>query len=225
MQNFNIIKKIDIDKTFRVAKIMGDFDVKLEHTDEHFTGNIELPENWNIGLIVGASGTGKSTIANELFGDCIVKNYEYKNKSVIDDMPKNCSVDDISKMFYTVGFGSVPSWLKPYQVLSNGEKMRVDLARSLLERDKICFDEFTSVVDRNVAQTACIAINKSIKKLNKKFIAVTCHYDVIEWLQPDWIFDTSKMQMVFMIAHDLKNYSQCEVVGVKNGINLGVIII
>ena len=36
MQNFNIIKKSDIDKTFRVAKIMADFDVKLEHSNEHF---------------------------------------------------------------------------------------------------------------------------------------------------------------------------------------------
>ena len=58
-------------------------------------------------------------------------------------MPKNVSVEDIEKMFYSVGFGSVPSWLKPYNVLSNGEKMRVDLARALLEKDKVCFDEFT----------------------------------------------------------------------------------
>lgn len=225
MSSFNIVKKSDIDKTFRVAKIMSDFDVKTEHAKEVFNGNIELPENWNIGLIVGTSGTGKSTIAKELFNDCLISNYEYTAKSVIDDMPKKSTVDEITKMFYTVGFGSVPSWLKPYSVLSNGEKMRCDLARALLEKDKVCFDEFTSVVDRNVAQTACIAINKAIKKTNKQFIAVTCHYDVVEWLQPDWIFDTNKMQMVFMTAHDLKKNMKCGVVGEKSGENLAVIII
>lgn len=225
MSNFNIVKKSEIDKTFRVAKIMSDFDVKTEHAKEVFNGNIELPENWNIGLIVGTSGTGKSTIAKELFSDCLISNYEYTAKSVIDDMPKKSTVDEITKMFYTVGFGSVPSWLKPYSVLSNGEKMRCDLARALLEKDKVCFDEFTSVVDRNVAQTACIAINKAIKKTNKQFIAVTCHYDVVEWLQPDWIFDTNKMQMVFMTAHDLKKSMKCGVVGEKSGENLAVIII
>ena len=47
-------------------------------------------------------------------------------------MPENIETKDIEKMFYSVGFGSVPSWLKPYNVLSNGEKMRVDLARALL---------------------------------------------------------------------------------------------
>lgn len=225
MQSFNIVKKSDIDKTFRVAKIMGDFDVKIEHSNEHFEGKIELPNKWNIGLIVGASGTGKTTIAKEIFGDCIVNGFEYKHKSVIDDMPKNISVEDIEKMFYSVGFGSVPSWLKPYNVLSNGEKMRVDLARALLEKDKVCFDEFTSVVDRNVAQTACIAINKAVKKQNKQFIAISCHYDIIEWLQPDWIFDTNKMQMVFMTAHDQRKNLQLKVVGEKNGLNLGSIII
>lgn len=225
MQNFNIIKKSDIDKTFRVAKIMADFDVKFEHINEHFQGNIDLPDKWNIGLIVGSSGTGKTTIAKEIFSDCLITNFEYTHKSVIDDMPKNVSVEDIEKMFYSVGFGSVPSWLKPYNVLSNGEKMRVDLARALLEKDKVCFDEFTSVVDRNVAQTACIAINKAIKRTNKQFIAISCHYDIIDWLQPDWIFDTNKMQMIFTTVHDQKKNLQSVVVDETNGLNLGNIII
>lgn len=25
-------------------------------------------------------------------------------------------------------------------------------------------------------------------------IAVTCHYDVEEWLMPDWVFDTNEMK-------------------------------
>lgn len=225
MPNFNIIKQTDIDKTFRVAKVMGDFDIKIEHSNEHFTGNIELPDEWNIGVIVGNSGTGKSTIAKELFNEELITGFEYKAKSVIDDMPKGVLVEDITKMFYTVGFGSVPSWLKPYHVLSNGEKMRVDLARALLEKDKIVFDEFTSVVDRTVAQTSCIAINKAIKKQNKQFIAVTCHFDVIEWLEPDWVFDTNKMQMVFTIAHDKEKNLSLKNVGDLNGESLASIII
>lgn len=38
MQNFDIVKKAEIEKTFRVARIMGDFDVKEEHVNERFTG-------------------------------------------------------------------------------------------------------------------------------------------------------------------------------------------
>lgn len=226
MQNFDIVKKSDIDKTFRVARIMGDFDVKSEHVNERFVGEIEFPDEWQIGVIVGQSGTGKTTIAKELFGENYINNFEYKAKSVIDDMPKNCSVDEIEKMFYAVGFGSVPSWLKPYSVLSNGEKMRVDLARALLEKDFVVFDEFTSVIDRKVAQTACLAISKCIKRTkNKKIVVVSCHSDILEWLEPDWVFNTDQMTNFFPIGHIQKKNISSENVTEKNGRSLGVIII
>lgn len=140
-------------------------------------------------------------------------------------MPKSASVDEIEKMFYTVGFGSVPSWLKPFSALSNGEKMRVELANALLQNDFVVFDEFTSVVDRNVAQVASYAISKAIKKTDKQFIAVTCHKDVLSWLQPDWVFDTDIMQMVFPDAHRRTENLWLNNVGVKNGKSLGVITI
>lgn len=225
MSDFNIVKKNTVNKTFRVAKVMSDFDVSLEHSNEHFKGTINFPDKWNIGLICGGSGTGKTTIINELFKKDIITNFIYDDNSVLDNMPKEKTTEEIEKMFYSVGFGSVPSWLKPYKVLSNGEKMRVDLARALLEKDFIVFDEFTSVVDRQVAKTSCIAINKAIKNTDKKFIAVSCHKDIIEWLQPDWIFDTDVMQQVFQFAQDLKKNLQSKNVGETNGKNLASIII
>lgn len=225
MQHFSIDKKNKVDKTFRVSKIMADFDVDPKHSNEHFEGDFDLPEKWNVGIIVGKSGTGKTTIAKDMFGEELISGFEYKHKSVIDDMPKNKSVEDISKAFYSVGFGSVPSWLKPYAVLSNGEKMRVDIARSILEKDFIVFDEFTSVVDREVAKVASMAVSKAIRKQNKKFIAVTCHYDVIDYLEPDWIFNTDTMTFSFTTGDDLNKRSQLENATDQNGENLGSIII
>lgn len=224
MPHFDIVKTNEPKLTFRTSKIQADYDVKFEHSSERFTGDIVLPNDWHIGIIVGGSGTGKTTIARELFSDHYVRQFEYTHESVVDDMPKG-NMKDIEKMFYAVGFGSVPSWLKPYSVLSNGEKMRVDLARALLEQDQVCFDEFTSVVDRQVAQTMCIATNKAIKRTNKQFIAVTCHYDVLDWLEADWIFDTNEMKMVFHHAHGNHMNTLSENVGVKNGRSLGVITI
>lgn len=204
MQNrmtFDIQKKSEMSRTFRVEKIKNDYDLKIDYTTERFTGEIVLPEHWNIGVIVGNSGTGKTTIAKQLFGDDYIEKFEYTSKSVIDDMPKSAETNDIANMFNAVGFASVPSWLKPYNVLSNGEKMRVDLARALLEKDLTVFDEFTSVVDRRVAETMCLATNRSVKRLNKQFVAVSCHYDVLEWLQPDWYFDTNEMRCFFQSSH------------------------
>ncbi len=75
--------------------------------------------------------------------------------------------------------------------------MRVDVARALcLEQPLIVFDEWTSVVDREVAKVASLAVSKAIRRTQKKFIAITCHYDVVDWLEPDWVFNTDTMEFV-----------------------------
>lgn len=222
---FDIARESKITETFRVKKVRSDFDLSANKSQERFVGRIELPDEWNIGVIVGSSGTGKTTIARELFGDDIIDAFDYTHDSVIDDMPDGCTVEEITRMFYAVGFGSVPSWLKPYSVLSNGEKMRVDLARAMLASDEVCFDEFTSVVDRNVAETMCIATNRSVKRLDKKFVAVSCHRDVLQWLQPDWYFDTDLMQCFFASSHANRSASKSDDVAEARGESLGSIII
>ena len=69
------------------------------------------------------------------------------------------------------------------------------------------------------------AIAVAIKKTNKKFVAVSCHYDILDWLQPDWVFDTNKMQCFFGNAHNRKNNMKSENAIAASGRNLGVIII
>lgn len=194
MPNFDIVRESKPSKSFRVASVMGKFDLDSNHIKEHFVGSIDIPSSWNVGLIVGSSGTGKTTIARELFENAYITDFHYESESILDDMPKSKSVDEITSVFNSVGFSSPPSWLKPYSALSNGQKMRVDLANALLQdKELIVFDEFTSVVDRNVAQIGSNAVQKAIRKLNRQFIAVTCHFDVEDWLLPDWVFDTDSM--------------------------------
>jgi GNAT superfamily N-acetyltransferase len=65
--------------------------------------------------------------------------------------------------------------------------------QSLIPRP-VVFDEFTSVVDRTVARIGSAAIAKAIRSRRPplagcRFVAVTCHYDVAEWLEPDWVLD------------------------------------
>ena len=56
----------------------------------------------------------------------------------------------------------------------------------------ILVDEYTSVVDRNVAKSMSNALQKYIRKEKKQIILATCHYDILEWLRPDWIYDLNK---------------------------------
>lgn len=198
MPSFDIIKESNPKETFRVSNVLNAFDLDIKNIKDHFKGNIDIDnEEWNVGLIVGGSGTGKSTIANEVFGEHFIK-HNYKSEAVIDDMPIGKSIKEITKAFTSVGFASPPSWLKPYGVLSNGEKMRCDLANCILQdKEIVVFDEFTSVVNREVAKTGSYAISKAVRKMNKKFIAVGCHSDITDWLQPDWIYNTDENKFFF----------------------------
>lgn len=209
MPHFDIVKKVAPKATFRTQSVIGAFDIDTDHIDEHFKGEIALEgKEWNIGLIVGGSGTGKTTIAREVFGDCIFNGFDAGEGAVIDAMPQDASIKDIERTFTSVGFASPPSWLKPYNVLSNGEKMRCDLAYCLLaDKPLVCFDEFTSVVNREVAKTSSVAIAKAVRRANKQFVAVSCHDDITEWLQPDWIYNTDEQR--FFFAQEKSNGQAC----------------
>jgi len=198
MPTFDIIKKHEPKSTFRIESVKGTFDLSTNKIEERFVGNIDFDNNWQIGLITGHSGTGKTTIAKQLFSDILIDSFKYEAESILDDMPKEKTVNEICKTFNSVGFSSPPSWLKPYSVLSNGEKMRVNLANAILQDKKMfAFDEFTSVVDREVAKIGSFAMQKAIRKTNKKFIAITCHNDVEDWLLPDWVFNTNDMTFYY----------------------------
>ena len=100
------------------------------------------------------------------------------------------TIHEITGLLSSVGFSSPPSWTKPYHVLSNGEKFRVDVARTLAEKPELAvIDEFTSVVDRTVAQIGSSAIAKAVRQTGRRLVAVSCHSDIIEWLCPDWVLD------------------------------------
>jgi ABC-type lipoprotein export system ATPase subunit/GNAT superfamily N-acetyltransferase len=195
MPSSKFVVESKIPSSFRVEKVKGQFDYDASVVRKEFDVDIPIEDmDWNIGLIVGASGSGKTTIAKNVFKEFeLFDGFEWSNKTVIDDFADGLSAIEITDSLNKVGFSSPPDWLKPFNVLSNGQKMRAELARLILESDKpIIYDEFTSVVDRQVAKIGSSAIQKYIRRENKQFIAVSCHYDIEEWLEPDWLYDANE---------------------------------
>lgn len=198
MFSIDVLRSVEVSRSARARQLGGMFDVPVEEKVEHrWKGEIDLDPagDWNVGVIVGPSGCGKSTIAREMFGSSVDSPLSWKAKSVIDDFSTDYNMQDITAACSAVGFNTIPSWLKPFQVLSNGEKFRVELARRLLEQpDPIVVDEFTSVVDRQVAKIGAYACAKFARRQNKHFVAVTCHYDVLDWMDPDWVLEPAQMR-------------------------------
>lgn len=188
----HIVRGTRIVPSARTLQLSGLFDIPPNELSQ-VQWDVILPlaeRPWNIGLIVGPSGSGKTTVLRELFGAAIVHEYEWSDdRSIVDGFPAGVSIKTITEMLSSVGFSSPPNWLRPYQVLSTGEQFRVHVARALLEpRDLVALDEFTSVVDRTVAQVGSAAVARSVRRLDKRLVVATCHYDVEDWLQPDWIY-------------------------------------
>jgi len=181
----SLVKITEIDE--KIYKIF-DFDFQGE-TSFEVPQLHRIPDQFQLGVIVGSSGSGKSTLLKK-FG--IEENIKWSNeKSVASHFE---SVDDAIDRLSAVGLNSIPTWAKPRKVLSTGEGFRADLARKL--KNGAVIDEFTSVVNRNVAISCSVALSKYIRKKNiQNVVLASCHEDILEWLDPDWIFNTDTLKV------------------------------
>jgi ABC-type ATPase involved in cell division len=196
MPTVDVVVSTPVSRSTRCRQVEALFDVPAQEKQTlRWSGTVPLDARpWNIGLIVGPSGSGKSTVARELFRDALHIDPEWGAPSVLDDFPASVPLSEIASICQAVGFNTIPAWMRPYAVLSNGEKFRVMLARLLAECPELAvLDEFTSVVDRQVAKIGSHAVQKYIRKRGSKFVAVSCHSDIIEWLNPDWILEPATM--------------------------------
>lgn len=197
MPHFTIIKESPDVHSFRASSVKGIFDIPSTETKKfELDFDFEPPPIWNIGLIYGSSGSGKTTIGEHIFGaENILSSLEWSNICILDDFKPSLTVAEITDALTSVGLSSAPLWLLPYNKLSNGQKFRADMARIIMERDFVVVDEFTSVVDRIVAKSVCVAVAKYIKRTGKKVVMLSCHSDIIDWLCPDWTFDTNTLNL------------------------------
>lgn len=171
------------------------FDIQnREETSVSIPMNLGEAKNfdWNIGVILGGSGSGKTTILKKM-GDVKKVNFDAE-KPLISNFdwlePK-----DATLVLTSIGLSSVPTWLRPFHTLSNGEQYRATLAylvASAKDGEVILVDEYTSVVDRDVAKAMSFALQKYIRRENKRIILASCHYDILEWLMPDWTCSPQK---------------------------------
>lgn len=180
--------------SYRAARVKSLFNAE---SGCNFDLEVELPiddRDWRVGAVVGPSGSGKTSIGRTLWdGKALYRAGNWpKDRPIIDAIAPRGDFDAVTAALSAVGLGSVPAWLRPYPVLSNGERFRADLARIVCEAPaRIVVDEFTSVVDRQIARIGALAFQKAWRRAGGQCVVLSCHYDIIEWLEPDWVFDTA----------------------------------
>ena len=159
-------------------------------------------------VITGSSGKGKSQLLKEFpFYHKKLKKYD-NSKSIISNF-NFTSKDDCMDRLASVGLSTVPTWCKPRNVLSVGEGFRADLALNI--DSEMCFDEFTSTVDRNVAISTVIGIKKYIEKHDlKKVVFCSCHKDYIDYMEPDIVIDLDDEKVYDCRNVELKKELSCQ---------------
>jgi GNAT superfamily N-acetyltransferase len=183
-------------KSYRAARVKSLFNAE---SGCNFDLAADLPiddDDWKIGLVVGPSGSGKTSIGRALFGGGAVYEPAWpQDEPIIDAIAPGGDFNAVTGALASVGLGDVPAWLRPYAVLSNGERFRANLARLVSDAPAAAVvDEFTSVVDRQIAKMGALAFQKAWRRTDGKCVLLSCHYDVVDWLEPDWVFDTAMRQ-------------------------------
>lgn len=181
--------------SYRAARVKSLFNAD-KGSEFSLDANIDVDgDDWQIGVIVGPSGSGKTSIGRLLFGGgkiCDLYAGWPKDRPIVDAIAPDGDFDAVTGALANVGLGDVPSWLRPFHALSNGQQFRAGLARIMAQpEDGVIVDEFTSVVDRQIAKIGAMAFSKGWRRnRGKKAVLISCHYDILEWLQPDWAYDT-----------------------------------
>lgn len=199
MKKYEVHLQAEVSKSFRATLAAQSLDIDVKKKSlHHFSVTADLDTDFNIGLIVGASGSGKTTLAKAIYGeDCFETNYVDSAKSVIDQFPEKMEYETVANALNGIGLSSVPCWIKPVASLSNGQKARAEAALALAsEASPVILDEWTSVVDRTVAKVMSHCVQKHARRVKGKVVLLSCHYDVIEWLDPDWIIDCNAQKFI-----------------------------
>lgn len=193
MQTYDVILKSDVSKSYLCKRAADSLDIDVEKKSVHnlsITADVET--QFNVGLIIGSSGSGKTTLAKKIYGEDCFKILIKNELPILEQFPKDYTYEQCANILSGVGLTSVPCWIRPVYTLSNGQKSRAEAALLMCQNKISIIDEWTSVVDRTVAKVMSNCIQKHARKQNKQIVLLSCHYDVIEWLNPDWIIDCNK---------------------------------
>ena len=167
-------------------EIRAKYDIK-DHVESPVTLP-DLPQD-GIVLIVGTSGSGKTTI---------LKTIDNPKPIAIDwDKPviENFSTPERGEeLLLACGLRSIPTWFRRPVTLSNGEFHRFEIALGL-DQGHVIIDEFTSVVDRDTAKSLALSIRKYFDRNPGVLYIASCHRDIIDWLDPEWVYDTDLQKL------------------------------
>lgn len=179
-------KKVETDSLTDMANEC--FDLPFDGTCKFYPFKLPKLPNYKILAVTGRSGSGKSTILKNIKMSKMSRPIDQEELVVLGFANKAIGPDEFRYRTRLLGLDPEKLLYKTFGQLSEGEKFRVEVALNL--ESNTIFDEFTSMVDRNIAKTVSEGLRKIVEKENFKNITLcSCHKDFIDWVRPDLIVD------------------------------------
>lgn len=149
-------------------------------------------------LLLGPSGSGKTSalaqIERGFAGGCMVGRVcFFGDAAIVDRIAAWLPLCDVLGLMSACGLSEARLWVRPFAVLSDGEKFRARLARAMAIHARsnaaapLLCDEFCSLLHRRVAKAIGFGLRKLVWRYGISVVLACSQDDIVADLQPDTI--------------------------------------
>ncbi|HPF40952.1 MAG TPA: hypothetical protein PK093_20135 [Phycisphaerae bacterium] len=181
----------------RKREICWDFGIPPREAPHEIVANLEVRLSpGGVVLVTGPSGGGKSStlraIANAAGGGVWVSSSRFpSDRSVVDAVAPKASLATAMEILTACGLGEPRLWIRRFADLSDGERFRAALARTIgnvmrsAARPVVFCDEFTSILHARIARALAYNVRKLVSRHGLRLVVATTREDIVADLQPD----------------------------------------
>ncbi|MBP7935861.1 MAG: hypothetical protein KA354_14545 [Phycisphaerae bacterium] len=193
------VEAVRVEASARLAEVCLRFGVPLAGRARRVARGVELGlRPGTITLVLGPSGAGKTRLLRAVERQCPKARWVNTlpfplDVSVLDAVAPARPLHEALGILTACGLGEPMLWVRSFDQLSEGEKFRARLARSLSlqhrneEVGPLLCDEFGAVLHDRVAHGMAFSLRKLVDRRKLTLYVATCRNDLEEDLQPDCV--------------------------------------